>query len=287
MDSTLPPFTIPDDISLNPSIIPLGGVGSHERVGAGFMEKECGVDHRDYDPLYYSLCYVISGEGVYELGGRRMELTPGTIFQRMPGYPHTTRVTYSPPWAECFIDFGPHLFQSLTHLGLIDPTRPCANIGLSQEWVDRFAQQCRLVQNRGTQHPYEVLVSNFQLAVRILTVASLPSKETDQAMILEARDLLSRNLDQRIDLREICDQRGWDYDTFRRMFKRSTGVSPVQYHIRRRIDEACQLMKIHPGEKLQFFSDRLGYPSVYEFSAQFKQHIGITPGQYKKLHVQH
>ena len=89
------------------------------------------------------------------------------------------------------------------------------------------------------------------------------------------------NLQSRIDLKELCRENGWGYEKFRKIFKQSTGVSPAQYRLRRRLDQAKTLLLSDRDMPLSEIAIRLGYTNVYEFSAQFKKSTGQPPGKFR------
>ncbi len=66
-----------------------------------------------------------------------------------------------------------------------------------------------------------------------------------------------------------------------RAFKKETGLSPIEYRNRLRIERARTLLSrdicsVSEAAKL------LGFESVYYFSRVFKQHTGVAPSQYGK-----
>jgi len=92
-------------------------------------------------------------------------------------------------------------------------------------------------------------------------------------------------ISQRFDLKDYCRSKGWGYESFRKVFYHKMGLSPGQYIIQRRIDEACRLLRI--GDfSVKETALRLGYKSPYEFSAQFRRCTGWAPRDYRAAHSQ-
>lgn len=68
---------------------------------------------------------------------------------------------------------------------------------------------------------------------------------------------------------------------YRKRFKQLTGLSPVQYINRLKIDKACQMLTnadIRPSDICSF----LNFYSLPYFYKVFKDCTGLTPNQYKK-----
>jgi AraC family transcriptional regulator len=68
---------------------------------------------------------------------------------------------------------------------------------------------------------------------------------------------------------------------FARQFKAATGLPPHQYVIARRVERAKQLL--HGGDdfSLAQVAARAGFSDQSQFSHHFKQHVGVTPGQFR------
>ncbi len=68
------------------------------------------------------------------------------------------------------------------------------------------------------------------------------------------------------------------YDRFRKTFREVVGLSPGEYRIRRRIQEASRLLR--SGTPVGEVAHRLGYADQFAFSKQFKSRTATAPGRY-------
>lgn len=68
---------------------------------------------------------------------------------------------------------------------------------------------------------------------------------------------------------------------FRRLFTRQFKSSPKQFIIDLRIQKAKQLL-CEGTQKIWAISEECGFSSTYHFCRLFKQHTGVTPGEYRK-----
>ncbi len=64
-------------------------------------------------------------------------------------------------------------------------------------------------------------------------------------------------------------------------FTREYGISPINYAVACRIDEAKQLLK-NDDYTLSFISRVLGFSSQSYFSQIFKKNVGLSPNEYRK-----
>lgn len=68
--------------------------------------------------------------------------------------------------------------------------------------------------------------------------------------------------------------------TFRRNFKKASGVSPMEYLLRVRIDRAKQLLK-HSALSVCEISALCGFNDVEYFCRTFKKRVNLTAGKYR------
>lgn len=73
---------------------------------------------------------------------------------------------------------------------------------------------------------------------------------------------------------------------FRKLFTKRFNSSPKQFIINLRIQRAKQLL-CEGNQKIWAISEACGFASAYHFCRLFKQHTGITPGEYRKNNQTH
>ena len=74
------------------------------------------------------------------------------------------------------------------------------------------------------------------------------------------------------------------YSQLRRMFIEYTGENIMAYTNRLRIEEAKELLTTTEDTVMEI-ALRLGYNNDQSFNRYFKKLVGITPGEYRKLHA--
>ncbi|MFI4911325.1 MAG: helix-turn-helix domain-containing protein [Sedimentisphaeraceae bacterium JB056] len=258
----------------------MGPAGSRELIGAGFMKKRPGIDHYNFDPPTYSLSYVINGTGSYKCSIGEWGLSQGSFFQRIPGFTHSTFIGQDDQWIECFIDFGTGLCNTLCQMGMIDTTKPCGKSVIDRSIPETIAQFRRTLENCNNSQLRMLLPQFIEMQQQI--IATTPNQySVNQNIVMRACRLLTQDLHQRIDLKLFCKENGWGYENFRKIFKSETGISPSQYRLRRRIDEAKRLLLVNRNEPLVSIAYQLGYTNVYEFSSQFRKLTGLPPGKFR------
>jgi AraC-like DNA-binding protein len=65
------------------------------------------------------------------------------------------------------------------------------------------------------------------------------------------------------------------------MFKKYTGVPPVQYHMDLKVLRAKEML-LYSEKSIKEISYELGFQSIYYFSRVFKNKLGFSPSEFRK-----
>ena len=101
-----------------------------------------------------------------------------------------------------------------------------------------------------------------------------------QQKIAPAIEYLSQNYNKSITNDALAALTGVSTVYFRKLFTGTMGVSPITYVHQFRIEKAKEMLKSDYGT-LSDIAQSLGYPSLYDFSRDFKKHTGVSPSKYK------
>jgi AraC family transcriptional regulator len=95
------------------------------------------------------------------------------------------------------------------------------------------------------------------------------------------QDYIEGNLDKPIRVRDLSALVYRTQAHFSRAFKRTFGLSPHAYVLRRRIQVAAQLM-IQTSTSLSEIALKCGFTDQAHFSKRFRQHTGATPRAWRR-----
>lgn len=84
-----------------------------------------------------------------------------------------------------------------------------------------------------------------------------------------------------IDLQGLQQQTGLNRNALTLAFKRLTGLPPKAYALSVRLERAKELL-VQTAQPATVIADRLGFASLAHFSAQFRQHTGMSPSDYRE-----
>jgi len=255
--------------------------GSKNWIGCGYIHKP-GVEteHIDAKFPFYSLVYVIKGEGSYiDEHGKRHALSPGCAFQRRPRVKHTTVVNPDSDWQEYYLDCNEALYEHLCTLSLIDPNVPVYKYEPSQSIQTDIEKLMERMQNVSEDEVIDAYLAYLSVVRALLTPHTSDAVRGD--MVTQSLVDFETLYMTRFDLKLYCSDKGWGYEKFRKEFKKQLGVSPRDYLIRKRMDEACRLLR-STNKRISEIAVELGYSSQYEFSNQFSRTFSLAPKHYRE-----
>ncbi|MBA2481726.1 MAG: helix-turn-helix transcriptional regulator [Planctomycetes bacterium] len=252
-------------------------------ISCGFQDKR-GRTHDVTDRAFssYAACYVLRGRGTYtDWNGRTQALGPGSLFQRIPGRTHTTRIDPDSAFAECWIDFTGAIPQSLADLGVIDLQRPVLQPGLDLSLVRRIDRLVFALRSADEHDLPKMYVALVEVLVGLYALDRGHGDDDEhRGMIEEACRRLGESADDRGRLEQVARSFNMSYERFRKVFREHMGLSPGEYRIRRRIDRARELL-LGEGGSIKEIAYALGYSNPFTFSTQFKQAVGLSPEAFR------
>ena len=269
----------PEPFVVYRSIGPHGG----ERYGVGVVDKSGAVsDYSNHSHCAYMIVLLLRGRGSYrDRFGNEYPLGPGSVFQRFANVPMTTVIAPSSGWLECFLEVGSGMTAMLEQYGCCDRNKPVLRTPLPAVLGERFVALRSLFLNESETKLVTHLPEILSLIQDCLGGMVSTDREEERLRIVEKACIhLGRNFDQPDHLDEFCRKNGIGYENFRKIFKQETGMSPHHYRVRRRLDAACALLA-QKDLSITEISQRLGYSSPYEFSAQFRKQVGVPPSSYR------
>ncbi|MEA2916547.1 MAG: AraC family transcriptional regulator, partial [Bradyrhizobium sp.] len=95
-------------------------------------------------------------------------------------------------------------------------------------------------------------------------------------------EYIENNIEQRITVEVLANLASLSVSYFVRAFKQSTGVTPHDYLMRRRVQLTIQLLA-DTGMSLSAIAHAAGFVDQSHFARRFRQHVGMSPRDYRWL----
>lgn len=248
---------------------------------------------------YLEIAFICGGRGICEIGSRRRRLLPGDLVLLGPHDVHTFWSDYRDPVRFLVVYFLPELVcapgQDSFDRGFIEPFfqrqetrkhfRPSA---LADDAIPRAILDLYTL---GATKPYFYRHSQKVLLLQLL--ATIRTTLFTDALALRTRH---RSLERLKPLLNEVDARHWQRMTideaasrvgcsryyFCRLFKKTLGVSFVEYVNRTRIDHAKDLL-ISSDQAITYIAEEVGFENISHFNKTFREFTGVTPTHFRRI----
>ena len=109
---------------------------------------------------------------------------------------------------------------------------------------------------------------------------SMPGRNIARSLA-ETRRYMEEHLDEPLTIPALSRRACLSATTFKEGFRQLYGLPVHTWLRKRRMERAAELLHT-PGLSLEGVAKAVGYSSVSQFAAAFRQQYGVTPGKYRK-----
>jgi AraC-like DNA-binding protein len=109
-------------------------------------------------------------------------------------------------------------------------------------------------------------------------------EESQPHHVTVARQICDTRFAERLTVAGISEELSVNPDYLRQMFSKWVGVSPLGYLINKRLNTACDLLRLNQ-ESTRQIAARVGIDNPYYFSRLFKKRFGMSPTQYRNQYA--
>ena len=233
----------------------------------------------------YQLVYVARGGGVFEsrsAGRRRIEAE--MLIVLFPGEWHRYSPDPETGWDEYWVAFQGRTAATLVAECSLSPAEPLLG-GQSTERIQHEFVQIMEEMRREAIGYQKIVCARTMLIMATATAAALRHgfEGTDILNAIEqGKAMLFEQMDQNINMEEMAASLGVGYSLFRKAFRKYIGMSPAQYHLELRINEASHLLRT-TTLPIATVGARVGFDSAGYFCRIFKRKTGQSPGEHRAV----
>lgn len=109
----------------------------------------------------------------------------------------------------------------------------------------------------------------------------LVAKQVDDAVIVQCQEWAATNYSTAAPVAAMMDIAGLPERSFVRRFSKATGMSPLEYVHRLRIEEAKQMLEVS-DTPVEAVAAEVGYQDASFFGRLFRRRVGLTPAEYRR-----
>lgn len=231
----------------------------------------------------YQLCFVFSGGGIAEFEpGRPVALSSGTILLIAPGRWHRCKPDPETGWGALWIGFSGSMAQSIVRDIFHRDGCLAQPIGKADEFRHAAIRLVARLVKSGEGRPYSSAGDLMSLLGQLAEGAFDENPAgTNFAAVRQAQSVIAARFAEWIDFRELARSVGMGYDSFRHLFAKVTGFSPLQFQIAERLRTARNLIA-NTNLPMMEIAKRTGFASATYFTRVFKAEAMMTPLEYRK-----
>ncbi len=232
--------------------------------------------------MEYQIIYITSGSGFFESeNSGRYHIGPGMIMLLFPDVLHRYSPDQKTGWTEYYIGVNGSYMDSLVKEGFLSMEKPVFEIGVHEKLVQRYNEIFQLAENQMIGYQQYAAGTALHLLGEILFLErnNIIDSSTEQLM-QSIKIYITEKISKKIDWNEVSLLHGVSYSKLRKMFKAYVGISPAQYQLQLRINEA-KLMLSQTIEPIKQIATSLGFQNEYYFNTIFKRKTGTAPGAYR------
>jgi AraC-like DNA-binding protein len=241
--------------------------------------------------VYDNLMYVVKGHGWMEQDGLRLDADPGDWFITRTG--GRCSAGHDPKDPVTVYSTGFHLFRA----GQTNALRPFALPfrlrvpndvrGKIEDAYGELVDERRAATTVSRLAARGSLLKLIALAIHLSetleasrktgATASQPGEQTRVAGIMS---FIDAHLGKPMTLRSLATKTHLSPVYFSRLFRAQTGLSPMAYVRRRRIEMACSLLA-GSDESVERIARKVGFEDPFHFSRVFSATVGQAPSAYR------
>lgn len=231
----------------------------------------------------YVLIYCVDGSGFYVVDGKRHEVKKNQYFILPIGKPHEYGSTEGHFWTVYWLHFcgkAAHVFAegaaTPQTINVTMQSRISERINIFDEILTTLHFGDSIEDLRYASS----LLSHFLASMRYLGQFRRAKASAEKDIVEQAIHYMRENIENRITLAEVLRYVGYSQSHFSTVFKKKTGMSPLSYFNRLKVEHACQLLKT-TDLKVNMICYKVGIEDPLYFSRLFSKVMGMSPTDYR------
>ncbi|MNB81772.1 Arabinose operon regulatory protein [compost metagenome] len=241
---------------------------------------------------YYLLHFIESGCGLFTTEHRKYELGPGDCFLIHPGQLVSYVSDRQQPWRYRWAAFTGAGADSLVLQAGFAPQQPV--LSTAEGTVIPVALEGMMqafYANKDSAHltslGYLYLVIG-EATERHLSASRLPGAESQvKRTVKQMIHYMASQYAHPVSIEQMCASLGYNRAYLSRIFKQETGLSPVTYLLKLRIEKSRQLLRERPELSVEQVAASVGLTDALYFSRQFKRFCAQSPTAYRLATARH
>ena len=217
-----------------------------------------------------------SGRGTVEFRRRRHSVKAGSLIVLPPGCWHRYRPSKATGWTTVWLGFGGELADRLVGGAGFDPEGEVRSISSDHRFRRLMLDIVSDILERGRDNLYSTAARIPSLVATLIEARAADADGAAHAEIIHrAQSHIAEHASELVDFETLAESLGVPYRTFRYMFAKETGTSPLQYQLDIRLSRAKNLLR-STAMPISEISATLGFKTKWYFSHFFQRRAKLT-----------
>ncbi|MFV0589936.1 MAG: AraC family transcriptional regulator [Draconibacterium sp.] len=250
----------------------LSDIGFYPAAKGHLRKRDSGIQE-------HILIYCIDGSGFVSLNEESFEIVPNSYFVIEAGKAHSYWSSEEMPWSIYWLHFGGkrsncfgRFFGKVQQLDPAGDARVDARIRYFDDILTVLEAGFSLENLEYSNLCLNSLLASFFYVNTIRSAKGLKYKDP----VEKAIHYMQENLNRMLSIGELARAAQLSESHLSKLFKQRTGVSPIDYFIKLKMQEAIRLLT-NQSLRIKEVAFILGYKDPFYFSRIFTKHIGENP----------
>jgi AraC-like DNA-binding protein len=276
---SIPQNVLKDYLKKFPSLfnIYITHIGYFPRATCHYKERRKGCEDN-------ILIYCLKGKGHYIIDDKRFEVHPNEFFL-LPATGAYIRywADAEDPWTIYWVHFTGDIIQNFNSSLNINILKGPVSIPFNSKSIEIWNNMYNSLE---MGYSIENLCNANFCLYHFVASFLFPDKHRVTEKI-DTQDIITitimhmqENIGKMMAVEDMARQHKLSTSHFSSLFRKATGMPPINYFIHLKMQKACQLLYSNEA-KIKGIAEVLGYEDPYYFSRVFKKSMGVSPEKYK------
>lgn len=252
-------------------------IGYFPKASAHYRERRKGCEDN-------ILIYCLNGKGHFIIDDKRFEVSANQ-FIHVPATDKYMRYWANEvePWTIYWVHYRGSSMEAFNNLLNLNISKGAQQIPFNQKGIDiwnSIYKSLEMGYSIDNLCNASFCLHHFLATFFFSDKHLVADAHTATDMITESILFMKDHLDQKLSVDDMAAKHHFSSSHFSSLFRKSTGMPPIDYFLHLKMQKACQLL-FSNDSKIKIIALQLGYEDQYYFSRIFKKYMGMSPEQYR------
>lgn len=234
---------------------------------------------------YYLIHTVLAGQGQFVIRDKSYSCSTGDTFIIFPGELFFYQASKEQPWHYLWVGFTRHGASALMDVLGVSPDQPVIRDSVNPQ-IKSYYDQLQSCFQSNLQSDLANLAAGGWLRLLLQQLAlsqhklNLPTLDSSiDRVVKQAIQFITLQYTQTISIEHLSSMLGYHRTHLSKLFKQTTGLSPMQYLLKIRMQRAELLLA--SSMTIDQVATSVGFSDALYFSKKFRKWRGQSPTEYR------